>query len=144
MDSLNMSTRKPFESPYKDFAPSEIAHTSINFPAKPKAFLNSITGKHGSFQTTVHILLSKLIDQLHEHGITSYDPERYERAVAECHLKLGRTIADSPAGQQAPNRDVGRGTASVARGPETALGKPAHVGGVSGEKTGRKKGGVKG
>lgn len=115
--------QSPFKNPYEGIPPADIHRTTIEIDRHAHSDLHRCRSRKGTLQTTLNILLNKLTEQLKKHGLTEYDPERYEYAVANATLTLGvhdshnngvrGTVAD--AGPQAVNRNDGFGTLGMAR-----------------------------
>jgi hypothetical protein len=125
-----------FKDPYEFLPERERHRTTIDVGGKDKSFLVSCHNRRGTVQVTLNILMSKLIEQLKANGITDYDPERYESAVAGCHIVLavadrvvtnpnptgdGKAAADNvnnPRPEQTACGNDGRGTVPVACVPQ--------------------------
>lgn len=91
-----------FENPYSANLPSDYIPDGVNatdlankrkstvyFPEKVVARLTRCRPQIGTFQTTIAILVKKLIEQLDANQLNTYDRERYEQAVANATIRLG-------------------------------------------------------
>lgn len=117
--------QSPFKNPYEGIPPADVHRTTIEIDRHAHSDLHRCRSRKGTLQTTLNILLSKLTEQLKKHGLTEYDPERYEYAVANATLTLGvhdshnsgvrGTVADSS--PETSHRDVRLGTIRLARPP---------------------------
>ena len=107
-----------FQDPYHELSAEQRHRTTIDISGEDKAFLASVHSRRGTLQTTIGILLVKLINALKENGITSYDPDRFERSVTGANLLLGGTTPNPVAVETARGNDGPR-TPPVAREPET-------------------------
>jgi len=123
----------PIDIPDKLGKTPTTLRTSIVYPASVIAALSALRCRPGTAQTTVNILLIKLTDELKRNGITSYDPEVYERAIADCTIVLGGSVVGTPAGTigaspaETPVGNDRSRTLGVGRPPEGNANQPADV-----------------
>ena len=120
-----------FKDPYENLPERERHRTTIDVGGKDKSFLVSCHNRRGTVQVTLNILMFKLIEQLKANGITEYDPERYEAAVADCAIVFacanrttnahptcdGNSVTcdcNNPRSEQTPSGDVGHRTVPMA------------------------------
>jgi len=124
-------------------APNDpICRTTIEVPRSRHAYIMGTYGKSGALQTTINILIEKLYNELTRNGIgPTFDTDRYAIAVGGCSITLGEfgpnlqrsSIGLSPDGEQhplacqTPNRNDGRGTATMAQ-PVADAQQPADAG----------------
>ena len=110
-----MNNELTFDNPYESTPPAELLRTTIEIDRKAHGRLYRCRSKKGTLQTTLNILLDRLIQQLDKHGINEYDPERYEHAVSNLSINLGVRGAASNPPAETSHRDVGHGTVPLAR-----------------------------
>lgn len=83
----------PFHNPYAGLTlnanKANRHRTTIDCSRIDVTFLNSLHGRKGTLQTTINLLLVKLITQLKQNGITDYNPNGFEQAVGGCCITLG-------------------------------------------------------
>lgn len=148
-----MKQLNEYINPYAGLPEAEIMRTSINVATKDAAFLRGLHGRPTSLQTTLYILLRKLINELQRANILTYDPAAFEHAVANCHISLpddsnGVSITDAATGnitsraEQAVNRDDRPGTLRMAReagsAPSVASDAPRALEGTGSRRRGKK------
>lgn len=108
-----MPTTILFENPYADVPKTHRTRTTIDLATADKSFMDSLHGRSGTMQTTINILVSKAINELKRIGFGSYDPDRYEYAIAHCAIVLGVRPDEHAAGRYGPVP----GAVPVPRGP---------------------------
>lgn len=123
-----------FLDPYADLPDAEVHRTTIVCSKRDWAFISGIHGRKGSFQCTVYILITRLIQQLKEKGITDYDPERFESAVSGLTVSLadgsgtgGTPPNDKPEHHEAASGNDGRRATGVVQPSPGSLDKPRDV-----------------
>lgn len=104
-----------FENPYENMPAEERVRTTIDVSSKTHAFVLGLRGRKGTLQTTINLLLEKLLTTLIEHGITSFDPHEYEHAVANARIVFPTRDGNAASGNQKPRTNVRRGTRGVAQ-----------------------------
>lgn len=77
-----------FANPYESLPYEDKVRTTIDVAQRTHGFVLGCRGRVGTLQTSINILLEKLVTALTEHGITSFDPDAYEHAVANCTIVL--------------------------------------------------------
>lgn len=134
-----MNPLHEYKDPYADlpefeknrsFPPGQdLAHfTTVKLSGADRAYVLGIHGGRPTIQTTISILFSRFIHELKRNNIgPAYDPAAYESAVGRINISLngaatapatsvsGGTSPNPESHEQTPNRNDGRGVASVAR-----------------------------
>ncbi len=102
-----MKTLITFENPYINVPPAERTRTTIDIANMDLSKLKRV--HPGTIvQTTINILIRKLVDELERNGITEYAPDEYELAVANCSIALGGKHAVLTSAESTPtNADTG-------------------------------------
>ena len=129
----------PFTNPYEELPDDRTVRTTIVVSTEHKSHIFAMHGRTGTLQTTINILLNKLIESLKQNGyieqvggkcVAGYDPDAYESAVAGATIVLGVGSANStPNPREAVGGNVGRGVSGLAR-PAAGFDKPANVAGA--------------
>jgi hypothetical protein len=137
---MSNPTNAQFTNPYASIPEGERLKTTIIIGGRDKSFLAALHPEQGVMQTTVALLVTKLIATLKEHGINEYDPVTYAAAVSGATITLGtvpgRTLADPRV--QAPSGDVGHGTPGVDSETPTGKGEPRRAASTPVGRRGRK------
>src|SRR5512139_115660 len=109
-------TQKRFIDPYDTLPPEDRIRTTIDIAGNRNAFFKSLHNRKGTLQTTINILLEKLYDELQRIGLRSYDPDAYERTIADCCIRCA--VADGGTNQAVAGNDTigNRGLAPAATG----------------------------
>lgn len=115
-------------NPYEKLTPSDEHRTSFVTSHETFVFLLGLHGRKGTFQATVNHMLDCLVKHLKENGITTYDPDTYERVVNSVSFNEPRSTLTKQGGQpsrperdearpalETANRNDGRGASNVAR-----------------------------
>jgi hypothetical protein len=89
MTTMNNEPTKTFENPVLVVDEVDRTRTTLVLDNKIKAAIERVHTKHGVINTTINIILQKLVHELERHNITSYDPGTYERAIIDCSVILG-------------------------------------------------------
>lgn len=94
MNTTNSPPRKAknpngFNDPYEDIDKWHRTRTTIDVSDEAISAIRSVYPKKGVVQTTINLLIEKLKDELTRCQLKSYDPERYEIAIAQCEIRLG-------------------------------------------------------
>lgn len=105
----------PFKNPVLTLEEKELQRSSLVLPARVSSFIHSLHTNRNVVQTTIVLLLEKLTIELKKHGITEYDPDRYESAICGASIILGGTTPDEQPHRQAVGGNDGCGVAAVAR-----------------------------
>lgn len=87
-----------FLNPYEHISADDMLHrTTIQFSKRAYERIRRVKPQAGVLQTTINILLSKLINELDKRPdlSDSYNPDAYDFAVANCSITLGGS-AGSP------------------------------------------------
>jgi hypothetical protein len=100
--------------PYENLDENQIVRTTVNISGSASAHLKSLHNRRGTLQATVANLVEKLINALTAHGITQYDPERYEQFINDCVI-TARPVDNVPTKADSPNDR--RGAVKLARNP---------------------------
>jgi hypothetical protein len=90
-----------FINPWKDLPKEKKTRTTIDVSDEAISKIQSV--KPGPIlQTTINILLFKLVETLLAHGYTTFNPDGFEHAVANCTIVFpdGSTTGVAPAGKR--------------------------------------------
>jgi hypothetical protein len=96
----------PFKNPYDGMANDDLLRTTILVSRKAHGELFQVRPQTGTLQTTINILIDKFTNELKRNGITSYEPELYERACADCTIILGGTVGVPTSGPGVPDSTI--------------------------------------
>ena len=91
----------PFLNPWCSLPKDQIHRNSLEVAKEYNEKILQICPKTGVIRTTINLLLKKLVDELERSNITSYAPDDYAFAVANCTITLGGAT---------PEHGVPRGT----------------------------------
>ncbi len=91
-----------FSNPYDSVPPTERTRSTLVLPNQVLARIRQVHPKGGIIQTTISILIEKLIYELDRANITDYDPGRYESAVLGARIVLGFTAPTGGGIQRSP------------------------------------------
>jgi NH3-dependent NAD+ synthetase len=77
-----------FENQFALVPPADRLRTTVEIPLRVDARIKAIEPKTGVLQTTISILVTKLIDELNKSNIQPGERYDYQYALAECRLVL--------------------------------------------------------
>lgn len=93
-----------FSNPWKELSKDALLKTTVDVSRDLISDIVRVHSKQGVLQTTIYLLLTKLVDELKRNDLTEYDPAAYELGVAGCTITFHlpqRSAANVPAaGQQ--------------------------------------------
>lgn len=84
--------KREFVNPYDtDRIPEPEQHrTSLTLHRKAWQRLNIVHGRKGTLQTTICIMVDKLLGEMDRVGLNDYDPDRFEELVMDMQVHLGK------------------------------------------------------
>ena len=107
-----MLNEQSYTDPYDKLPKKDKLTTSITTAREDHAFLFSLFPNRSVVQTTLNILLARLVEELKANGFKHYDPERYQHSIARCRIDLNGGASSGPSAQ-APEGHDGGGVAGV-------------------------------